>query len=78
MNKKVDEQFNGIKDVYVLRCICTELNNQVLQRDNLIKKVINYIKDYCIDDEFYINLTNKEKSIVDLLTLLENWSDEHD
>lgn len=25
MNKKVDEEFKGIKDVYVLQCICTEL-----------------------------------------------------
>lgn len=25
MNKKVDEEFKGIKDVYILQCICTEL-----------------------------------------------------
>lgn len=25
MNKKVDEEFKNINDVYVLQCICTEL-----------------------------------------------------
>ena len=36
MNKKVDEEFAGIKDVYVLQCICTELNETR-------KKAIEYI-----------------------------------
>ena len=38
---------------------------------NRINKAIEYIKEYCIDDEFYINLTNKEKHIIDVLEILK-------
>ena len=36
-----------------------------------IYKAIDYIKKYCIDDEFYINLSNKEKAIIEVLNILE-------
>lgn len=36
-----------------------------------IDKAIEYIKEYCIDDEFYVNLTKKEKCIFDVLSILE-------
>ena len=35
------------------------------------EKAIEYIKENCIDDEFYINLTNKEKNIIKVLDILE-------
>lgn len=36
-----------------------------------IDKAIKYIKEWCIDDEFYVNLTKKEKCIFDVLSILE-------
>lgn len=39
MNKKVDEEYKGIKDVYALQCICTELKSQLQQKENIIKEV---------------------------------------
>lgn len=49
-----------------------ELTLSVLKDNRLIiKKAIEYIKEYCIDDEFYINLTNKEKHIIDVLNILK-------
>lgn len=36
------------------------------------EKAIKHIKEYCIDDEFYINLTNKEKNIIDVLNILQD------
>ena len=44
---------------------------QLLKRDEKIDKAIECIKEYCIDDEFYINLTKKEKCIFDVLHILE-------
>ena len=41
-----------------------------------IDKAIEYIKEHCIDDEFYINLTNKEKHIIDVLSILQGEDDE--
>ncbi len=34
-------------------------------------RAIKYIKENCIDDEFYINLTNKEKHIIQALDILQ-------
>ena len=39
------------------------------------EKAIGYINKYCIDDEFYINLSNKEKAIIEVLNILQNGSD---
>lgn len=52
-----------------------EQKQEIERLNNLINKVIKYIKEHCIDDEFYINLSNKEKGIIDVLTILENGSD---
>ena len=30
MNKKVDSEFVGIKDFYVLQCMCTEMKDEIL------------------------------------------------
>lgn len=35
------------------------------------EKAIEYIKENCIDDEFYVNLTNKEKHIIEALNILK-------
>lgn len=43
--------------------------NKELQQ--IIDKAIEYIREYCIDDEFFINLTNKEKCIFDVLEILK-------
>ena len=37
-----------------------------------IGKAINYIEEYCIDDEFYVNLTKKEKCIIEVLHILKD------
>lgn len=36
-----------------------------------IDKTIKFIEKYCIDDEFYINLTYKEKGILEALKILK-------
>lgn len=42
-------------------------------KDNLevIDKAIEFIDKYCIDDEFYINLTYKEKAIIEVKKILQ-------
>ena len=46
MNKKIDEEYKDIKDVYVLQCICSELKSQLQQKENIIKEVREYITSY--------------------------------
>ena len=48
-----------------------QLHNEVMQLNNRIDKATNYIEENCIDDEFYVNLTNKEKSIIEALKILK-------
>lgn len=48
-----------------------QLHNEVMQLNKRIDKAIEYIEENCIDDEFYVNLTNKEKSIIEALKLLK-------
>ena len=49
MNKKVDSEFDGIKDFYVLQCMCTNMKEQILslrkEIDNLKGK--NQVLDVC-------------------------------
>lgn len=40
------------------------------EKQERIDKAIEYIKENCIDDEFYINLTKKEKNIFKVLDIL--------
>ena len=56
MNKKVDEEYEGIKDVYILQCICSELKQQLQQKENIIKKVREYIKE----THYYSEVINEE------------------
>lgn len=46
MNKKVDENFIGIKDIYALQCMCTELKKQLQQKEKSINKAIKLLNKY--------------------------------
>ena len=46
------------------------MENSLDRKQGLIDKVIRYIEENCIDDEFYLNLTNKEKHIIVALNML--------
>ena len=57
--------------------LITELHTQLIEKEQennqlkaKIDKAIEYIKENCIDDEFYINLSNKEKCIIKVLEIL--------
>lgn len=39
--------------------------------NNIINRAIEFIEKYCIDDEFYINLSYKEKAIFEVLKILK-------
>ena len=52
--------------------LMAEKETEIERLNNIINESINYIKENCIDDEFYVNLTNKEKGIIDVLTILQN------
>ena len=82
MNKKVDEEFKGINDVYALQCICTELKElcnkyeeehnttfQEWQKDiQANKKAIEYIKNI---KKYGVYMVNGN----DLLNILQGESD---
>lgn len=55
-----------------------ELEKQLLEKDKIINNAINIIKEYCIDDEFIVNLSKKEKAIIKVLNILEGKEDEED
>lgn len=40
-----------------------------------IDKALDHIEKYCIDDEFYVNLTNKEKNIIVVKNILNRKDD---
>ena len=51
-------------------------NNQNMQVEmsrswERIDKAIEYIKEYCIDEEFYINIPAEEKGIIEVLKILK-------
>ena len=50
----------------------------IKRQQEAIEKAIEYIKKYCIDDEFYINLSDKEKAIIEVLNILQNGSDDNE
>lgn len=82
MNKKVDEEFKGIKDVYVLQCICTELKelcNKYEEEHNTTfkewqkniqanKKAIEYIRtQQTIFKDYDIVIEKQLKNISNIL-----------
>lgn len=75
-----ENMYNNNKDETIKTLIMfDDINNKLMTKNKLLKDTINkaieYINKYCIDDEFYINLTNKEKCIIDVLRLLEETSE---
>lgn len=38
MNKKVDNEFKSIKDIYVLQCTCTEMKDILINIKNFIEE----------------------------------------
>ena len=48
-----------------------DIQLELIEAKLRIDKAIEYIKENCIDDEFYINLTNKEKNIIKVLDILK-------
>lgn len=47
------------------------LDKELDKKNKIVFKAINHIEQYCIDDEFYINLTKKEKNIFEVLNILK-------
>ena len=75
MYDAIIEKINKKEAMYDNLAVDYRLAQEEIERlNNVINKAINYIKEYCIDDEFYINLSNKEKGIIDVLTILEKGS----
>ena len=57
-------------DLRYLREHARYLQKQLEAYENMRKEAIEFIKKYCIDDEFYINLTYKEKAMIEVLNIL--------
>lgn len=83
MNKNNKKILDELRDVTKMTLNIQKLNwyNQELIMKNcyyrhIIKQAIEYIEQNCIDDEFYINLTRKEKEIIKVLDLLKGSVDD--
>lgn len=61
MNKKVDEEFIGIKDIYVLQCICTELKQRIEETQEILER------DYHIKGE--------DRDVYEILTGINVWEE---
>lgn len=66
--KEKDFWLNCSKEELIDHFIANVKNGELLLQR--IDKAIDYIKENCIDDEFYINLSNKEKCIIKVLEIL--------
>ena len=53
-----------------------KLVNELEDYKSRCEKAVEFIEKYCIDDEFYINLTYKEKAIFEVLNILNGKGDE--
>ena len=53
-------------EIELLQLELNREHSQVAKYCKRLIKAINHIKEYCIDDEFYVNLTNKEKNIIEI------------
>lgn len=80
MNNEINEILYNIEKISKGQCYpddvldyydCKILVNYITNLQERITKAIEYIKENCIDDEFYINLTNKEKNIINALKILQ-------
>lgn len=80
MTDEVKEILEDIKEIYYFKPLLDYITNLQKRLDFMIdrndekqeriNKAIEYIEENCIDDEFYINLTNKEKHIIIVLNML--------
>lgn len=71
-NKELQETIEEL-ELENEKLVC-EIKYGIRQYEDLqktIDKAIEHIEEYCIDDEFYINLTNKEKHIFNVLDILK-------
>ena len=76
MDKFMKEEIN-YKGAYENVMVAFEMQKKEIERlNNIIDKAVEYIEEYCIDDEFYVNLTKKEKNIIEVLNILKG--DEND
>ena len=55
-----------------------DLEKQLLEKDNIINNAKNFVKEHCIDDEFIVNLSKKEKAIIKVLDILEGKEDDEE
>lgn len=70
--EKLKNTNKNLKEELILMVKDDEKSQETIIKQAEIKnKAIKYLKEYCIDDEFYINLTNKEKNIIEVLNILE-------
>ena len=80
LDKKNKIVFNVIeeKDYIFNKLTCEKgyLKEKLNKKEDRINKAIEYIEKYCIDDDFYVNLTKKEKCIIDVLDMVKGDSDE--
>ena len=71
LKDELQEELDFIKeDANDILYKLTLVEEKNLRLKNLINKVIDYIEENCIDDEFYINLTKKERHIIVALNML--------
>ena len=74
-NQNLKKEIERLKEENDILCSIAngekEKEEKILELINRINKAIEYIEEHCIDDEFYINLSNKEKGIIDVLNILK-------
>lgn len=74
---KEEQEYNNYCDKQLRKKI-SNLEYKITTLENYksrCEKAIEFINKYCIDDEFYINLSYKEKAIIEVLNILQNESE---
>ena len=69
-------KYSNLQEKYKKSCetyqqALDETMSEKIDLEDKIKKAIEFIDEYCIDDEFYINLTYKEKAIIEVKEILK-------
>lgn len=75
-NKALLDYITNLDEKYKKSCetyqqALDETMSEKIDLEDKIKKAIEFIDKYCIDDEFYINLTYKEKAIIEVKKILK-------
>jgi hypothetical protein len=68
LNKELDE---ATKIINIKHKAFIDTIQELTETATRIDKTIEYIEEYCIDDEFYVNLTKKEKNIIEAYNILK-------